>query len=140
MVISELHVNMDHVSPEYALVMKHPTKQNHLQPPKTSQNHPRPAKTTHNHPKPPKTTNNYPKPPTTKWFEIIIPRVENFFLLSIWFYSSYKTIFVIIILKSGRSQVLFKIGVPKIIPNFTGKGLCWSLFWIKLQPKCVQLY
>ena len=83
LVISELHVNMDHVSPEYALVMKHPTKQNHLQPPKTSQNHPRPAKTTHNHPKPPKTTNNYPKPPTTKWFEIIMPMVENFFLLSI---------------------------------------------------------
>ena len=58
LVISELHVNMDHVSPEYPLFMKHPTKQNHLQPPKTSQNHPQPPKTTQNYQQLSQTTHN----------------------------------------------------------------------------------
>ena len=38
--------------------MKHPTKQNHLQPPKTSQNYQIPAKTTQNYQQLSKTTHN----------------------------------------------------------------------------------
>ena len=35
--------------------------------------------------------------------------------------------------RSSRSQIFFKIGVPKNVANFTGKHLCWSLFLIKLK-------
>ena len=34
---------------------------------------------------------------------------------------------------SSRSQMFFKIGVLKNFPNFTGKHLCWSLFFIRVQ-------
>ena len=34
--------------------------------------------------------------------------------------------------KSSRSQMLFKIGVLKNFPIFTGKHLCWSLFFNKV--------
>ena len=33
----------------------------------------------------------------------------------------------------SRSQMFFKIGVPKNFANFTGKQLYWSFFLIKLQ-------
>ena len=39
-------------------------------------------------------------------------------------------------LKSGRSQIFFKMGVPKNFAIFTVKHLCWSLFLIKLQKAC----
>ena len=39
---------------------------------------------------------------------------------------------IIITLRSHCSQMFFKIAVPKIVANFTGKCLCWSLFWVKL--------
>ena len=35
-------------------------------------------------------------------------------------------------LRRSRSQMFFKIGVPKNFANFTGKHLCWSLFLTKL--------
>ena len=35
--------------------------------------------------------------------------------------------------RSSRSQLFFKIGVPKNFANFTGKHPCWSLFLIELQ-------
>ena len=34
--------------------------------------------------------------------------------------------------RSSRSQMFLKIGVPKILANFTGKHLCWSLFLNKV--------
>ena len=37
------------------------------------------------------------------------------------------------IIRSSRSQMFFKIGVLKNFANFTGKHLCWSLFFKKLQ-------
>ena len=36
--------------------------------------------------------------------------------------------------RSSRSQMFFKIGVFKNLRNFTGKHLCWSLFFKKLFP------
>ena len=39
----------------------------------------------------------------------------------------------ILLLKSSRSQMIFKIGLFKYWANFTAKDLCWSLFLIKLQ-------
>ena len=36
---------------------------------------------------------------------------------------------------SSRSQMFFKIGVLKNFVIFTGKDLCWSLFFINLQNK-----
>ena len=42
--------------------------------------------------------------------------------------------------RSSRSQIFFKIGVLKNFANFTGKHLCWSLFWNfiknRLQHRC----
>ena len=40
----------------------------------------------------------------------------------------------------SRSQVFFKIGVPKNFEKFSGKHLCWCLFLIKLQALGLQLY
>ena len=40
---------------------------------------------------------------------------------------------------SSRSQMLFKIGVPKNFANFTGKNLCLSLFLVtkmRVQHRC----
>ena len=37
------------------------------------------------------------------------------------------------IIRSSRSQMLFKIGILKNFAIFTGKHLCWSFFLIKLQ-------
>ena len=37
--------------------------------------------------------------------------------------------------RSSRSQMFFKITVPKKFDIFTGKYLCWSPFLIKLQPR-----
>ena len=38
----------------------------------------------------------------------------------------------VLIFRSSRSQIFFKIDVLKISASFTGKQLCWSLFLIKL--------
>ena len=38
----------------------------------------------------------------------------------------------VIIFRSSRSQIFFKIDVLKISASFIGKQLCWSLFLIKL--------
>ena len=35
-------------------------------------------------------------------------------------------------IRSSRSQMFFKIGVLKTAANFTGKHLCWSLFFNKV--------
>ena len=40
---------------------------------------------------------------------------------------------ILLIWRSRRSQMFFKIRVLKNFANFTGKHLCWSLFLIKLQ-------
>ena len=37
-------------------------------------------------------------------------------------------------------QMFFKIGVLESFPNFTGKHLCWSLFFKRLQAEGLQLY
>ena len=42
--------------------------------------------------------------------------------------------------RSSRSQIFFKISVPKNFANFTGKRLCWSVFLIHLQALGLQLY
>ena len=43
--------------------------------------------------------------------------------------------------RSSRSQMFFKIGVPKNFANFTGKHLPWSFFLIKLQAlQCVYCF
>ena len=33
----------------------------------------------------------------------------------------------------SRSEIYFKLGVLENFTTFTGKHLCWNLFWIKLQ-------
>ena len=35
--------------------------------------------------------------------------------------------------RSSRSQMFFKIGIPKNFADFTAKHLCWNLFLIMLQ-------
>ena len=37
--------------------------------------------------------------------------------------------------KRNRSEMFLKIGAFKDFAMFTGKQLCWSLFWVKLQVK-----
>ena len=39
------------------------------------------------------------------------------------------------LLRSSRLQMFFNIGVIKSFANFTGKNMCCSLFWIKLQAR-----
>ena len=40
----------------------------------------------------------------------------------------------------SRSQMFFKIAVPKNFANLIEKKLCWRLFLIKLQAWALQLY
>ena len=42
--------------------------------------------------------------------------------------------------RSSRSRMFFKIGVPKNLANFTGKPLCWSLFFNKVAGLGLQLH
>ena len=42
--------------------------------------------------------------------------------------------------RSSRLQMFFKIGVLKSFANFTGKHLCWSLFFKNVQAQGLQLY
>ena len=42
--------------------------------------------------------------------------------------------------RSSHSLMFFKIGVLKSFPNFKGKRLSWSLFFVKLQASGLQLY
>ena len=41
------------------------------------------------------------------------------------------------VFRSPRSQMFLQIGVLKNFANLTGKHLCWSLFLIKLQRRCL---
>ena len=36
--------------------------------------------------------------------------------------------------RSSRSQMFFKMGVPKNFAIFTKKHMCWNLFLLRLQP------
>ena len=42
--------------------------------------------------------------------------------------------------RSSHSLMFFKIGVLKSFPNFKGKRLSWSPFFVKLQASGLQLY
>ena len=42
--------------------------------------------------------------------------------------------------RSSRSRMFFKIGVLTNLANFTGKHLCWSLFFNKVAGLELQLY
>ena len=126
----------------FKLFLKHATSQNHPQSAKTTHNQPKPSTTTQNQPKLPTTTQNQPKPPTTKNFHtsgrkafssfyLILQFLENNLFNCLRYYCwgiSKNFSSVIMTLRSSRSQMFFKIDVPKIFAIFTGKRLCWSLF------------
>ena len=46
----------------------------------------------------------------------------------------------VLIFRSSRSQIFFKIDVLENFPSFTGKHLCWSLFLKTLQALRPQMF
>ena len=59
----------------------------------------------------------------------------NKFRDSFWYEFSkrYGSLKEVIIIRSSRSHLFFKIDVHKNFTIFTGKNLCWNLFLMKLQ-------
>ena len=57
------------------------------------------------------------------WIPLLFIFIEETNQLRIMFYKN------ISIFRSSRSQKFFEVGVLKNFATFTGKHLCWSLFW-----------
>ena len=56
------------------------------------------------------------------------------FIVFLWSIENRRTYWMLLY-RSSRSQMFFKVGVPENFSNFTEKHFCWSLFLI-----CLQLY